>query len=399
MLTRKEVHFKMGKWYGYRRPDGQVGCRNYTLILSATVYANSTVERVANTIYGAIPITHHLGRCQTKSDLKMTFDVLCGMAKNPNVGGVVIVDHFREDLCNVDEMAEEISKSGKLVETVNIRDIGGAINATADATRKAMYMTRELSTYQREEADISDFLFGLNCGTSDTTSGIASNPALGFCSDRIVKEGGRSILAEFPELMGAEPWLKAKAINEEVARKIDSEIDAYEKRIFSTGEDIRGSQPTGDNIAGGLSTIEEKSLGGAKKSGSAQIQDVIGYARIPGKAPGVYMMNTPGHGAESITGIAAAGSQLLVFSTGGGHTIANPIMPTIKITGNINSWQRMNETVDLDVTGILGGTMSLEQAGDVIYDEVVATLNGKLTKSEILLERTGFAIHRVGLSI
>ncbi|MFZ7101038.1 MAG: UxaA family hydrolase [Peptococcaceae bacterium] len=389
----------MGKWYGYRRPDGQVGARNYTLILSATLYANSTVERVANTIYGAIPITHHLGRCQTKSDLKMTYDVLCGMAKNPNVGGVVIIDHFREDLCNIDDMAHEISKTGKLIDTVNIRNEGGAIDATADATRKAMYIARKISTYRREEADLSDFLFGLNCGTSDTTSGIASNPALGFCSDRIIKEGGRSILAEFPELMGAEPWLKAKAVSEEVAKKIDESIDSYEKRIFSTGEDIRGSQPTGDNIAGGLSTIEEKSLGGAKKSGSAPIQDVIYYAGVPGKTPGVYMMYTPGHGAESITGIAAAGSQVMVFSTGGGHTIAHPVMPTIKITGNINSWKQMNDTVDLDLSGILTGTMSLQEAGDVIYQEVVDTLNGKLTKAEILLERTGFAIHRIGLSI
>lgn len=389
----------MTKWYGFRRPDGQVGCRNYTLILSATIYANSTVERVANTIYGAIPITHHLGRCQTKSDLKMTFDVLCGLAKNPNVGGVVIIDHFREELCNIDDMAHEISKTGKLIETVNIRDAGGVLNATAEATRKAMYITRELSTYKREEADISELLFGLNCGTSDTTSGIASNPALGFCSDRIIREGGRSILAEFPELMGAEPWLKEKAVNEEVARKIDEQISAYEQRIFATGEDIRGSQPTGDNIAGGLSTIEEKSLGGAKKSGSAPIQDVIGYAEVPGKKPGVYMMYTPGHGAESITGIAAAGAQVLVFSTGGGHTIAHPLMPTIKITGNINSWERMNDTVDLDLSGILAGKLTLEEAGDLIYDEVVATLNGKLTKSEILLERTGFAIHRIGISI
>lgn len=389
----------MTKWYGYRRPDGQVGCRNYTLILSGTIYANSTVERVANTTYGAIPITHHLGRCQTKSDLKMTFDVLCGMAKNPNVGGVVIVDHFREDLCNVDDLAHEISKTGKLVETVNIRYGGGAIEATADATRKAMNITRELSTYRREEADISELLFGLNCGTSDTTSGLASNPALGFCSDRIVKGGGRSILAEFPELMGSEPWLKAKAVSPEVARKIDESIASYEQRIFATGEDIRGSQPTGDNITGGISTIEEKSLGGAKKSGSAPIQDVIYYAEVPGKAPGVYMMYTPGHGAESITGIAAAGSQLLVFSTGGGHTISHPLMPTIKITGNKNSWDAMKDTVDLDLTGILAGNLSLQDAGDVIYDEVVATLNGKLTKCEILLERTGFAIHRVGLSI
>lgn len=384
---------------GFVRPDGSVGARNYLLILSATIYANSVVERTANSLYGAIPITHHLGRCQTKSDLKMTFDILCRMAENPNVGGVVIVDHFREELCNVDEMAHEISKTGKLIETVNIRNIGGAINAVADATRKGMYILRKLSPMTREKVDISKFLFGLNCGTSDTTSGLSSNVALGHCSDRIIREGGRSILAEFPELMGAEPWLASKAVNQEVAQKIWDQIKGYENRILATGEDIRGSQPTGDNIAGGISTIEEKSLGGAKKSGTAPIQDVIYYGDKPGSVPGVYMMYTPGHGSESITGIAAAGAQVLVFSTGGGHTISHPIMPTIKISGNATSYELMQDTVDLDLSDILRGKISTEQAGDMIYREVVEVLSGKLTKTEILKETTGFAIHRVGLSI
>ena len=390
----------MSKFLGYVRPNGNVGVRNHILILSATVYANSVVERVANSIYGAIPIVHHLGRCQTKSDLKMTFDILCKMGAHPNVGGVVIVDHFREDLCNIDDMAEYITKNAGIpVETVNIRSVGGAINAVADATRKAMNIVRFLSTQKREEADISQLLFGLNCGTSDTSSGLASNPALGFCSDRIIREGGRSILAEFPELMGAEEWLASKAVNKEVADKIWDEIAKYEQRILATGEDIRGSQPTGDNIAGGLSTIEEKSLGGAKKGGSATIMDVIGYGEIPKKDSGLYMMNTPGHGAESITGIAAAGAQVLVFSTGGGHTIAHPLMPTIKITGNVNSYKAMQDTVDMDLSGILAGKVSLEEAGELIYNEVLEVMSGKLTKCEILKETTGFAIHRVGLSI
>lgn len=389
----------MGSFMGYIRPDGTVGARNYLLILSATIYANSVVERVANSLYGAIPITHHLGRCQTKSDLKMTFNILCGMAKNPNVGGVVIIDHFREELCNIDDMAHEISKTGKPVETVNIRAAGGAINAVAEATRKGMYIMRKLSTMTREKVDLSHFIFGLNCGTSDTTSGLSSNVALGFCSDRIISEGGRSILAELPELMGAEEWLASRAVSPEVAHKIYEAIRSYEERILATGEDIRGSQPTGDNIAGGISTIEEKSLGGAKKSGSAPIQDVIGYGERPGKAPGVYLMYTPGHGSESITGIAAAGAQVLVFSTGGGHTISHPIMPTIKITGNATSYQLMQDTVDLDLSGILAGTMSIEEAADLIYGEVLEVLSGKMTKSEILKEMTGFAIHRIGISI
>jgi len=390
----------MGKWYGYYRENGDIGARNHLLILSATVYANGVVERVANTIEGAIPITHDLGRCQTMSDLKMTFDILCGLAKNPNVGAVIIVDHFREAYCNIDEMAAEISKTGKPVFGVNIREAGGAIEATAIATRQAMYFAQELSKMKRKEADMSQFLLGLNCGTSDTTQGLSANPALGFCSDRIVKEGGRSILAEFPELMGSEAWLTAKAISPEIAQKIIDEIGAYEEKILATGEDIRGSQPTGDNIIGGLSTIEEKSLGGAKKSGSAPIIDVISNGQpILNKQAGVYLMNTPGHGAESITSIAAGGAQAMVFCAGGGHTIAQPIMPTIKSTGNFNSWNLMKDTVDLDLSGILAGKMSLEEAGDVIYNELVEVLSGKLTKCEILKERSGFGISRNGLSI
>ncbi|GAB6152708.1 UxaA family hydrolase [Desulfosporosinus burensis] len=389
----------MANFRGYIRPDGSVGIRNYTLILSATIYANSVVERIANSILGAVPITHHLGRAQTKSDSKQTFEILCSMGKHPNVGGVVIVDHFREDLCNVDDLGHEISKTGKLVATVNIRDSGGAVKAVAEGTLKAMEITRQISTCEREEVSIAEFLLGLNCGTSDTTSGLSSNPALGFCSDRIIRAGGRSILAELPELMGAEEWLASKAVNSDVADKIWHQIRGYEERILATGEDIRGSQPTADNILGGLSTIEEKSLGGAKKSGFALIQDVIGLGETPGKIPGVYLMYTPGHGSESITAIAAAGAQALVFSTGGGHTIAHPIMPTIKVTGNATSYGLMEDTVDIDLSGILEGDLSLEEAGDMIYDELVEVLSGKLTKSEILKEATGFAIHRVGLSI
>jgi len=390
----------MTKWYGYYRPDGQVGARNYCLILSATIYANSVVERVANTIEGAIPITHDLGRCQTKSDLRLTYDILCGLAKNPNVGGVVIVDHFKEELCNIDDMGAEIAKSGKPVYGVNIREAGGAIEATAVATRYAMHLTQDLSKMRREEADMSQFLLGLNCGTSDTTQGLSANPALGFCSDRVIREGGRSILAELPELMGAEEWLTSKAASPKIAQDIIDAIATYEQKIFATGEDIRGSQPTGDNILGGLSTIEEKSLGGAKKSGSSPIVGVVDNALpVTDKTPGIYLMRTPGHGAESITSIAAGGAQVQIFTTGGGHTIANPIMPTIKPTGNANSWAQMKDTMDVDLSGILAGKITLEQGGDMLYNEVVEVLSGKLTKCEIIKERTGFGISRAGLSI
>ncbi|OLS38155.1 hypothetical protein BTR22_06575 [Alkalihalophilus pseudofirmus] len=385
---------------GYVRPDGSVGIRNHILILSGTIYANSTAQRVAQTIEGAVAITHPLGRCQVRPDLRQTFNTLVGTAKNPNVGGVVVIDHFREEGCTAEEIAQEVAKTGKPVEVVNIRKSGGAIEATAEATRKAMNIKRELSSLVREPVPVSKLLFGLNCGTSDTSSGIGSNVALGVCSDKIINQGGRSVLAEVMELMGAEDYIKERSVTPEVGEKIVGYIDDMERRALASGEDIRGSQPTGDNIVGGLSTIEEKSLGAYMKSGSAPIVNGLECAEECEQTdPGVYVMYTPGHGSESISAIAASGAQVLVFSTGGGHTISHPIMPTIKITGNNESFEFMKDTVELDLSGIFRDELTINEAGDVIYQEVLETCNGKLTKAEILKEETGFAIHRVGVSI
>ncbi|WP_100401134.1 UxaA family hydrolase [Bacillus sp. FJAT-44742] len=389
----------MDKFQGYLRPDGSVGIRNTLLILSGTIYANSTAERVANSIEGAVAITHPLGRCQVRPDLRTTFHTLVGTGKNPNVGGVIVIDHFREEGCTAEDIAHEISKTGKPVEVVNIRYSNGAIEATAQAMRKAMNMKRQLSAMTREPAEVSNLLFGLNCGTSDTTSGLGSNPALGHCSDRIIEQGGRSILAEVTELMGAEEHIRRRALTPAVGDDIVNAIEEFEQRALASGEDIRGSQPTGDNIMGGLSSIEEKSLGAYQKSGSATINGLIGYSEEPRKDSGLYVMYTPGHGSESITGIAAAGAQVLVFSTGGGHVINHPIMPTIRITSNVNSYEAMEDTMELDLSGIFNENLSLEDAGDQIYQEVLETCNGKQTKSEILKENTGFAIHRTGVSI
>jgi altronate dehydratase large subunit len=173
-----------------------------------------------------------------------------------------------------------------------------------------------------------------------------------------------------------------------------------EQRAMASGEDIRGSQPTGDNIVGGLTTIEEKSMGAVKKGGSAQIVGYLDIAEAPtGDQPGLYVMYGPGHGAESISSMAAAGCQVLVFSTGGGHTSSHPIMPTIKVTGNAESFQLMKDTVELDVSGVLRGEETLESAGRRVFEEVVSVANGRLTKSEVLRDDNSFAIHRIGISI
>lgn len=389
----------MTSFYGYVRPDGSVGIRNHVLILSGTVYANKLCAHVASLIAGAVAIEHPLGRTQVKPDLRMTRRFLSGTGANPNVGGVVVVDHFREEGCTAEDIANDISPTGKPIMTVNIRKSGGLISATEKATRYAMEIARKLSDQRRESVPVSNLIFGLNCGTSDTTSGLASNPATGIASDMIIAEGGRSILAETTEWMGAEVWLTSKAINKTVADKIMAGVADIEARALASGEDIRGSQPTGDNIFGGLTTIEEKSMGACKKAGSAAIVDYLDIAMPPGKQSGLYVMYGPGHGAESISSIAAAGSQVLVFSTGGGHTVSHPIMPTIKVTGHRESWELMKDTMELDVSGVLRGELTLEQAGQMIFDEVVATASGRLTKSEILKDDNSFAIHRVGISI
>jgi altronate dehydratase large subunit len=394
-----EVLQSRDHFYGYRRADGRFGVRNHLLVLSAAIYANATAQRVANNVLGAVAVTHPLGRCQVREDLQRTFETLVGTGSNPNVGAVIVIDHFKEEGCTAEEVAAAIrEETGKPVAHFNERYDGGVIEVTAKATRAALQFLRKISGQQRERAGLRDLLFGLNCGTSDTTSGLSVNPALGLASDRIVAAGGRSILAEITELMGAEQWLADKAVDDDVAKKIWDVCRDIEEKVLLTGTDLRGSQPTGDNILGGLSTVEEKSLGGAKKSGSAPIVDVIDWAVRPRTDAGVYIMYTPGHGGESISGIAAGGSQLLVFTTGGGHSIAHPVMPTIKITANPASWKAMQDTVDLDLTGTLRGTMTLDEAGEAVLDEVLAVASGKLTKCEILREDTDFAINRAGIS-
>ncbi len=390
----------MSTFLGYVRPDGSVGIRNHVLLLSGTVYANKLCERVADIIHNGIAITHPLGRCQARPDLRMTRRFLAGTARNPNIGGVVIVDHFKEEGMTAYDLADDVADTGKPVAVVNIRKAGGLISATEQATREAARIARQLSDLRREEAPLSKLLLGVECGTSDTTSGLASNPATGLCSDRLIAEGGRTILAECTEWMGCEEWLTSRAVSEEVAEKMLAGVKNMEDRGLRSGEDIRGSQPTGDNIVGGLTTIEEKSMGAVKKGGSAPVIDYLDIAQPPtSDKPGLYVMYGPGHGAESISSMAAAGCQVLVFSTGGGHTSSHPIMPTIKVTGNARSYELMDDTVDLEISGVLRDEMTLEEAGKIIFDEVLAVANGRITKSEALKDDNSFAIHRIGPSI
>jgi len=367
-------------------------------MLSGTLYANPTCERVAHMVQNTIPIVHPLGRCQIAPDLAQTFRTLVGHGNNPNAGAVIVVDHFKELGCEADDIAHEVAKSGKPVEVVNIRRDGGAIEALAIATRMAVELNRKINLQQRQRMPLSKLIYGFNCGTSDVTSGLAHNRCVGWVCDRVIEAGGRALGAEVTEMMGGEDLIRARAKSPEVAEKLLGMIARMEKNILACGVDLRGSQPTGDNIAGGLSTIEEKSLGAMQKWGSKPIVGAVDYAYPIGDEAGLWLMDTPGHGGESITGIAAAGSQVMSFSTGGGHTINHPLMITMRLTGNRESWELMKDTMEVDVSDMFEGT-SLDEAGERLFNEVLDLCDGKMSKAEALKEFNAFAINRCGPSV
>ncbi|MFZ5831679.1 MAG: UxaA family hydrolase [Planctomycetota bacterium] len=385
-------------FYGYPRSDGQVGIRNHVLMLSGTLYANPTCERVAHLVQNVIPIVHPLGRCQIAPDLAQTYRTLVGHGRNPNAGAVIVVDHFKEQGCTADEIAHELASTGKPVEVVNIRREGGAINALAKATRLAVDMNRQIGLQRREKTPLSKLVYGINCGTSDVTSGLSSNRCVGWVADRVIEAGGRAVVAEVTEMMGGESLIEARAKSPEVARAILDMIARMEQSILACGVDLRGSQPTGDNIAGGLSTIEEKSLGALQKWGTKPIVGAVGYADPIGQEAGVWVMDTPGHGGESITGICAAGSQVMSFSTGGGHTINHPLMITMRLTGNSDSWEKMADTMEVCVADMFTGT-SLDEGGERLLNEILDLCDGKMSKAEALKEFNAFAITRCGPSV
>ncbi len=385
-------------FFGYPRSDGQVGIRNHVLLLSGTLYANPTCERVSAMVQNCIPIVHPLGRCQIAPDLAQTFKTLVGHGKNPNAGAIIVADHFKEQGCTADEIAHELAATGKPVEVVNIRREGGAVQALAKATNLAIDFNRRINTQQREKTPLAKLVYGFNCGTSDVTSGLAQNRCVGWVCDRVIEAGGRALGAETTEMMGGEDLIKARAKTPEIAEKILGFIADMEKRILACGVDMRGSQPTGDNIAGGLSTIEEKSLGAMQKWGTKTIVGAVGFADPIGEESGLWLMDTPGHGGESISSIAAAGSQVMSFATGGGHTINHPLMITMRVTGNRESWAQMQETMEVDVSDMFDGT-SLDEAGERLLDEVLDICDGKMSKAEAFREWNGFAINRCGPSV
>jgi altronate dehydratase large subunit len=383
------------KFMGYKRPDRSVGVRNYVGIIAAVVCANEVVSAIVDQV-GELTkaLMHNQGCCQLRPDLEQIERTLVGIGKNPNLAAVLVVSLGCESV-KADRIVEEIEKTGKPVEKIGIYDLKGSVNAIAEGVKIANRLVDYANESERIPVSIEDLTVGIKCGASDTTSGLAANPATGVATDMMVDAGSTVIFGEVTEFMGAEHILARRTANDEVANNIYAYVNDMEERANSIGVDLRGSQPTTGNIAGGLSTIEEKSLGAIVKSGTRIIQEVVDYSGHPSKK-GLIVMNMPGFEITVLTGLAAAGAQILLFTTGLGAPQGHPMTPVIKITGNSQTMERMGDHIDVDVSGILSGTLTMDAAGKKIVDEIVEVANGKQTKAEMLKYTKSMDIYVLG---
>ena len=371
------------KFLGYRRPDGKVGVRNKIFILPTSVCASDTTRIIASQIESAVTFNNQNGCSQVAGDQQLTMDVMAGMAANPNVYGIIAISLGCEN-CQMDLVVEAIrERTNKPIESFIIQENGGTIATIEKAVRAGRKMAQEASKLQREEFDISNLIIGTECGGSDPTSGLASNVLIGELSDNLVNLGSTSILSETTEFIGAEHILAKRSKNEEVRDRIYEIVHRYEKALQLVGEEVREGNPSPGNKAGGITTLEEKSLGCIHKGGHTIINAVFDYAK-PVTEKGLVIMDTPGNDPSSVAGMVAGGAQIVVFSTGRGTPTGNPIVPVIKITGNRITFANMKDNIDVDASPVIYGPQTLKELGNELLKEVVEVANGKQTKAETL---------------
>ncbi len=374
------------KWYGYRRPDGRHGSRNLVAVIPSVICATDVAQAIVRQVRGTVGYFHHQGCCQLPVDLKRVTDTLISLGKSPNVAAVLIVSLGCEGT-DVARLLEELRATGKPVDVIGIQELGGMSRAIREGIDKAQRMVMEVSGLQREEADISEVVMSIKCGGSDTTSGMASNCVIGYVADKLVDLGATVVFGETTEFIGGEHILARRAVGGEngpVGQKIYEIVDRMEERARAVGEDMRGGQPTPGNIAGGLSSIEEKSLGAIVKSGHRPIQGVLEYTDLITDQKGLWIKDTPGREPEILTGMAATGAQAMMFSTGRGAPQGFATMPVIKICGNPNTYERMQHDMDLNAGLILTADKTIDEVGEEAFSLLLDVLSGHMTKNEAL---------------
>src|SRR5210317_1064637 len=370
---------------GYRRENGRVGVRNYVVILPLDDLSNAAAEKVASNTAGCIALPHHYGRLQFGADLDLHFRTLIGTGCNPNVAAVIVIGI---EAGWTGRVVDGIRTTGKPVEGFGISG-NGEIQVVADASRKAKEFVHWASELQREPCDIGELWISMKCGESDTTSGLASNPTVGNLVDKLDPLGVTTCFGETSELTGAEAACAQRAVTPEIGEKFMNTWQAYMDEVIEPHKtsDLSESQPTKGNIAGGLTTIEEKALGNIQKIGKkCMVDGVLDKAEMP-TSKGLWFMDSSSAAAEMVTLCAASGYVAHLFPTGQGNIIGNPILPVIKLCANPRTLRTMGEHVDVDVSGLLRKEMSPDEAGDALLDMMLRTANGRHTAAEALGHR------------
>jgi (2R)-sulfolactate sulfo-lyase subunit beta len=371
-------------FWGYRRENGRVGVRNHVIILPVDDLSNAACEGVAHNIKGTMAIPHPYGRLQFGADLDLHFRTLIGAGSNPNVAAVVVIG-IEEGWTQ--RIVEGIARTGKPVTGFGI-EMHGDHDTIMRASKVAKEYVQWASELQRVECPLSDLWVSTKCGESDTTSGCGSNPTVGNAFDKLEPLGVTMCFGETTEITGGEKIVAERCATPQVAEQFMAMFNRYQEVIERhKTSDLSDSQPTKGNIAGGLTTIEEKALGNIQKIGKkCKVVGVIDKAETP-TGPGLWFMDSSSAAAEMVTLLAASGYVVHLFPTGQGNVIGNPILPVIKLSANPRTVRTMSEHIDHDCSGLLQRQKNLDQTGDELLEVMLRTCNGRLTAAEALGHR------------
>ncbi len=386
------------KFNGFPRPDGQIGVRNYIGIIPSVFCANRVARLISDQVAGTVCLSHPVGCSQVGEDLEITARTLTAMGCHPNLAAVLVVglgcERFKPD-----ELVNGIRKTRKPVEKVVIQEAGDSLKAIEQGVRIARRWAAAVSRQEKTPCDLDTLTVAVKCGGTDTTSGIAANPAVGAMSDLIVDNGGTVLFSEVTELLGAEEILAGRAINATVADQIRRTIARTEDKLRRIGTDPRfahrGALISTGNFDGGVSSVVEKALGGIYKAGDRPIQGVVDYAEKPAVPGGVFLMDSPGHDGEVVTGFVGAGAQVVVFTTGRGTPTGFPFVPVVKVTGNSFTYEKMKENIDINAGTIISENIDIKSKGREIFEFVRDVASGRKTQAEILGHDELFCVTRV----
>lgn len=382
----------MAEFLGYPRPDGSAGTRNRLVVMSILGLTGGPARRIARQVPGAVLIALPYGRGQFGEDRVVMRRMLAGLARNPNVGAVLLVG---ADRLRLDAVAAAAAVPGRLVEAIALDDVHeDALALSERGVRIAAHLAREMSRARRVVLPASLLRLGIECGHSDATSGLGANPLAGMVADRLVDAGGTAVFGETMEWLGAEHILAARAATPEVGAAIVAAVARREAWAAASGEDLTGNNPGAENIRGGLSSIEEKSLGAIAKGGSRPVQGVVPHAApLPG--PGLWVMEGPSFSPPSVTGFVAAGCNMTMFTTGPGNSYCDVLAPTVKVTVNPKTALRIAQQIDFDGSGLMAGTREPAEAADALFAQLLDHASGTRTWGEVL-DEGGYAFARMG---